>query len=265
MSDQPSKSSKELTALRDEFAASAKKTLAGFDKMIWEAQVAEALQEKNAVLAQFVPGSDTAALAGHDVVFLINKSKGMGGGMESALGVAVDTMYQVSYATKSIEGFTLAAKLWGGAGGTNGIFLGSYDIVKKAGDATDADSKDFLPVAKEILAANTPDKVSDRQTHYIVICDGNISGSLELSSSILGAVAGFNPKATFDFVVCGAEGGNVDKLTWAAAQGPRLTRAGGYAELPAVIMNVLKARLTEGASLKPKAAPAAPPVDVPKP
>ncbi|MBI3442137.1 MAG: hypothetical protein HY052_10125 [Proteobacteria bacterium] len=258
----PKSSSKELRTLRDEFSQSAKNTLNGFEKMITEAEQAEKQRELDALLSRFLPENGRAILPGHDIVFLINKSKDMGGGMTSSLGVAMDTLYQISGAVKGVKDVTVSGRFWG-KGPTSNIWMGSYDGIRNACDATGSNFKNFLPVAKETLVSNLPDLLTGRQTHYIVVCDGTITDSIENSASMLGAAAQFNPKATFDFIVIGAEKGNIEGLAEKMQGAARFSRVTTAAEVADGIMTALKTRIAE--SPVPVQEPVAKPIEIASP
>ena len=141
---------------------------------------------------------------------------------------------------------TIAGRFWGGKV-TRAMDL-DIRFGAKGYNAEVATLRDFLPAAKEILNSNTPDTLTGTQKNYIIICDGSIVGDVAHSAAVLEAAAKFNPKATFDFVVCNAAETNIDALVkkWsetASGQKPNLIKVGAPKDITGAVLNALKARI----------------------
>ena len=262
----------ELRNVREQFVktqAAAQQQLSDIDKQIAEAARVEADAQREAALKQIIPGNDKAVLKGHDILFMINNTKEAGRGPDSLLGAAVAAAYKAHSLVVSagVDDASVAAKFWGGA--ATSILKLNSKFGDKAYDGTPASARNFLAVAKEIMATNTPDQVTDRQKNYIIICDGAIAGDVAHSSAILESAAKFNPKATFDFVVCNAAATSIDALVqnWgvtASGQKPNLVKVGTPAEVTGAVLNIIKARLAGSVHTQPTpAAKTSPPSSSP--
>jgi hypothetical protein len=245
MSDSPQPESKttlqQLRSMRQEFADNAKKSLADMDKMIADAEKAEAQQRLAADFSLFLPGDDKAVLKGHDFAFLINNTKGARG-PESIIGATIGAAHKVKSTVVGVDGVSVDAKFWGDKYVTQ-VHL---DKGPNAYDVHPAEAKDILPVLKALLLDNAPDQASDAQKHYIIVCDGAITSDASAAGAILAAAAKFNPKATFDFVVCSsATETAIDALVQKSGDAnANLVKVAAPAEINAAVMNIIKSRLS---------------------
>ncbi len=255
---EPKTSVEKLRTIRQEFAASANKHLAELDSQIVEAEKLERQQRLDADFKLFMPGDDKAVLQNRDFTFLINNTKGATKGEHgpgTLIGATVAAAHKVHATVVGVDGVTVTAKFWGDK------YLMPVHLEKgpNAYDVHPAEAKDFLTAAKQLLSDNTPDNLSDRQKHYIIVCDGAITGDPAAAASILEAAAKFNPKATFDFVVCsGTATGGIDDLVkkWseiASGQKPNLVKVAAPAEINGAVMGIIRARLSGTAYVQPQA------------
>jgi len=256
--------SAELKALRAEFAEVAersKKALAQLDTAIFKAEMTELTERNNKVLDEFVLPGNRASLDGHDVVILINKSKDMGAGYDSNIGAAINAAGKMIGATQGRDA-TISAALYD-TGSIRGIRFES-DRLDKAREKTEANNKDLLVAVKDIMVANTPDKVSARHKHYVIISDGNLSGNEEATVQMIETTLRHNPKVTFDFINIG-EGGNIAGLMGmvhaaAPAAAPAVHVAADKEGIWQALTSVVKGRLarTQAPAMEaPKVATAA--------
>jgi hypothetical protein len=258
--DMPKNHSSELRKLRAEFAEIAAKTkeaLGKLDSAIFAAESAERRAELDAVLDEFVPGSKDA-LKGHDVSFYINKSKDMGEGYSSRIGTAVWTAFSISSAISGHDDVTVSASLFT-SGSPSSVNVRSGDRIDRALEKSDKDAKELNPVAKEIMIANTPDKQTASQKHYVIVTDGTVTDSIEHAAQMLEMAMTLNEKVSIDFVSYGDGSGNVAELAKLLQNSKGAERVALHSvEKPedtrAVVMGALEARFAK----KTAAAPAAP-------
>ncbi len=251
----------ELRTLRDEFTkahATAQEKLAEVDKQIKAIELEEWKAKRAEALNQILPNGDKSTLKGHEISFLINNSKEGGHGPESFLGASVAAAHRVhSLVVEANAGdASVAAKFWGG----RYVEIMKLDTKFGANAYSTAvtSTKNLLPAAKEILTTNTPDTSGSKHKNYVIICDGSVEGDVAHSVAILEAAAKFNPKATFDFVVCNAGETNIDALvkSWgetASGQKPNLVKVSSPKEIHGAVLNVIKARLSGDAYTPPAA------------
>jgi hypothetical protein len=197
----------ELRELRKYFTAEAAKVndkIVGVDKLITTAEKAEHDAAREAALKVYAPDGDKTALDGHDFIFLINNTKEAGHGPESLLGASTAAAHQfnATLASAGVRGTTVSTRFWGGKVMGNEMDLNSKFGAKAYNTNGQKDAHHFLPVAKTLMNASTPDNASGHAAHYIISGDGLLKEDPATLIPILEAAAALNPKATFDFVVC---------------------------------------------------------------
>lgn len=251
MSDQPApKTSAELRALKDQFAAEAAKKAAEISKQIEAAETAERLQKLEADFKRFTPGDDKAILKGHDFEFLINRTRDMGAGGGSAIAGTFSAVRDIFMTVRTLEDkdMTVSAKLWGEKlGSVREIDLVETSQIASVSKGTKSDEKDFSKAAQELVLGNMKE-TSDRKKHYVIVCDGNVASNVDHLAPIIEAATKINPRITIDFVVCNTAAGNIEGLLnkWSevsSVQKPNLVRVASAKEVAGTIMNVVKARI----------------------
>lgn len=262
MSDEPKKPlSAELRAIRDEYNDIAKRikdATSRLDRAIWEVEAKERRAELDKTLDEFVP-HNYGALKGHDVSFLINKSKDMGDGYNSRIGAAVDAAFKVHVAV-GCHDTKVGIALWDTS--TSHLRIDA-DRLDKAREKTANNAKDLLPVVKDIMISNTPDKQGDRQKHYVIISDGNVTDNPDFSVQMIETAMKMNPRVTFDFISFGP--GSINDLAAKVnaptdAQKPGIYTVEKPEDLNATVMSVLAQRFAA-----PAPAPKPEPVKVAQP
>lgn len=260
----PKKFSDELRALRAEFndlAEKTKKTLAALDSAIWKQELKEIREGHDAVVTQFaVPGA-LESVNNRDVTILIAKSKDMGHGANSNLGQAIDAAAQLLRVTRGNYDLNVSGLTIEGAS-TRGLNLADSDRLDKAREKTETLEKQLVPALREVMVANTPDKVGDRNKHYIIVTDGNATDSTEHAVQMIEATLLYNKKATFDFITVGA-GGNVGEIAQKTSHALAADRVSFHKvekaeEIWGALAGALKNRIAASPYVKPAPAPEAP-------
>lgn len=159
-------------------------------------------KQKEALLKDISAGG-AAAFENRDVVFLINRSAAMGEGFAGFAGSAVLAAMELHDAAQLCDNAKISASFWG-SGSSVAVKFGDFGaidaLVSKTAPAT---ATDILPVAKEILTANTPDRADGRPRHYIIVAPVEMATDRVAAKKIMEAVLAFNPAATIDVVLCG--------------------------------------------------------------
>ncbi|TAL27242.1 MAG: hypothetical protein EPN97_17845 [Alphaproteobacteria bacterium] len=259
MSDAPKPMSEKLEALAAEFndlAARSKAAAAKLQSAAFEAKSAEIRAELNKVLDEFIPTVDKSALKGHDIVFLINKSEGMGEGFASPIGAAIDIARSLHAATGGHD-TAVSAGLWEAGNNTKWVNLSDSDRMEKAREKTKTNGKELLPVAKDIMIANTPDKQGERKKHYIVVSTGSVSDNIDHTAQMLNTAMQMNPRVTVDFISFGSGEGNIKDLAAKLTPPTDAQKSGVYnvakhEELHGAVMSVLTGRFAGVAPEAPK-------------
>ena len=265
MSDAPKSLSEKLEALVAEFndlAARSKAAAARVQSAAYEAKSAEIRADLNKVLDQFIPTVDKSALKGHDIVFLINKSEDMGEGYASPIGAAIEIARSLNSATNGHD-TAVSAGLWEAGNNTKWVNLNDFDRMEKAREKTKTNGKEFLPVAKDIMIGNTPDKQTERKKHYIVVSTGSVSDNLDHTAQMLNTAMQMNPRVTVDFISFGTGEGNIKDLAAKLTPPSDAQKSGVYnvakpEDLHGAVMSVLTGRFAGLAPEAPK------PVEAPK-
>jgi hypothetical protein len=257
--------SEKLQALADEFndlAARSKAAAAKLQSAVYEAKSQEIRAELNQVLDEFVPTVDKSALKGHDIVFLINKTEAMGDGFASPIGAAIDVARSLNAATHGHD-TGVSAGLWETGSNTKWVNLVDSDRMEKAREKTKSTGKELLPVAKDIMIGNTPDKQGERKKHYIVISTGSVSDNIDHTAQMLNTAMQMNSRITIDFISFGAGEGNIKDLAAKLTPTTDAQKSGVYdiakhEDLHGVVMSLLTNRFA-GAAPEPQK-----PVEAPK-
>lgn len=256
--------SAELKALRAEFAEVAdrsKKAVAQLDTAIFKAEMAELAERNGKVVDEFALPGNRASLDGHDITILINKSKDMGAGFDSNIGAAINATGKMIGAVQGRDTVISAALF--DTGSARSLRFDA-DRLDKAREKTEANNKDLLVAVKDIMVANTPDKVTARHKHYVIITDGSLSANEEATVQMMETTLRHNPKVTFDFINIG-EGGNIANLvgmihTAASATVPAVHQIADKESIWQTLTGVVKGRLQQTqapAAEAPKVATAA--------
>jgi hypothetical protein len=257
--------SEKLQALADEFndlAARSKATAAKLQSAAYEAKSVEIRAELNKVLDEFIPTVDKSALKGHDIVFLINKTEEMGDGFSSRIGAAIDVARSLNAATHGHD-TSVSAGLWESGSSTKWINLSDSDRMEKAREKSKSTGKELLPVAKDIMIGNTPDKQGERKKHYIVISTGSVSDNIDHTAQMLNTAMQMNSRVTVDFISFGTGEGNIKDLAAKLTPPSDAQKSGVYniakhEDLHGVVMSLLTNRFA-GAAPDPQK-----PVEAPK-
>ncbi|MEZ0223493.1 MAG: hypothetical protein ACAH83_02985 [Alphaproteobacteria bacterium] len=257
--------SEKLQALADEFndlAARSKATAAKLQSAAFEAKSQEIRAELNKVLDEFIPTVNKSALKGHDIVFLINKTEEMGDGFSSPIGAAIDIARSLNAATNGHD-TGVSAGLWETGSNTKWVNLGDSDRMEKAREKTKSTGKEFLPVAKDIMIGNTPDKQGERKKHYVVISTGSVSDNIDHTAQMLNTAMQMNARVTVDFISFGTGEGNIKdlaaKLTPPSdAQKSSVYNIAKHEDLHGTVMSLLTSRFAGVTPEAPK------PVEAPK-
>lgn len=257
--EEPKPFSSELKALRDEFKEVAERTkqaIAKLDSAIWKQEILELHQANDKVVSEFAPPGDIEAVRARDITLLINKSKDMGDGRKSSVGAAVDVANRLHLVLGKDRDVTLSASLWE-KGAPKGLRLGDYDRIDKALEKTEANDKDIVPALRDIMVANTPDKVTDRNKHYVIISDGNATDNLEHAMQMIEATLLYNKHVTFDFVTVGEAQGNLSQLAAKVSDSTVAARVGFHTaktqdDVWGTVTGVLKDRISASPWVKPE-------------
>ena len=245
-SPQPEKPlSEQLRSIKDEYSDLAKRikdSTSRLDKLIWDAETKERRVALDKTVDEFVP-HNYEALKGHDVTFLIAKSKGMGEGYNSPIGAAIEGAFKV-YVAVSGHDTGVFTVLWDTS--TKDLRM-DFDRMEKAREKTENTVKNLMPAVRDIMISNTPDKQRDRQKHYIIVCDGDVSDNIDHSVQMIEHAMQLNSKVTFDFINVGT--GNLKDLAArvkapAEAQKPGFYGVSKAEELNGTMMCVLAGRFT---------------------
>jgi hypothetical protein len=252
--------SSQLETLRDQFARAAeeaKARVAELDKLIVEAKASERRKSLDETLDLFT--HDYATLRGHDVTFLIAKTKAMGEkgkeeGAQSPLATALTFAKTLSEAAETHD-LNISAGVWDK--NSKWLRLKDSDCVEKACEKP-GDGAELAPLAKEIMLANTPDRAGARNKHYIVITDGAVTDDPTHAAQLIATALSFNPKLSFDFITLGNGDGNVLELVAkieAAGHKPGIHAAAKAENLEGAVLEALTARFAP-ATPAPEAKPA---------
>ena len=164
---------------------------------------AAARREENLKTLKTFSANGVDGFDGRDVTVYINRSADMGTGFAGFAGQAVTALMSVKTATEDCTNSRIAGNFWS-AGAPNAIKIGDIGSIdgllsKPAAGA----AKDMLPVAKEILNNNTPDRAGDKPRHYIIVLPATLSDDAVAARRLFDATQSLNGKATFDYVICG--------------------------------------------------------------
>lgn len=264
--DEPKPFSAELKALRAEFAEVAertKKAIAQLDSAIWKQEILELHQAQDKVVAEFTPPGDVEAVRARDITLLINKSKDMGAGSKSPVGAAVDAASRLNLAVGKERDVVISAGLWD-KGTPKWLRLGDYDRLDKALEKTEANDKELVPALRDIMIGNTPDKVTGRNKHYVIISEGSITDNIEHAVQMIEATLLYNKNATFDFISIGEGKGNLSEAALKTAHSTVSDRISFQAVATAddvwgAVTGALKTRIAAAPYVKPEPAPEAKP------
>lgn len=227
---------------------------------------AAARKDENLKLLKTFSPNGAVDFDGRDVTVYINRSADMGTGFAGFAGQAVRSLMGVRTATEDCTNSRITGNFWS-AGTPNGIKIGdigSIDgLLSKPAAGT---AKDILPVAKEILNNNTPDRAGDKPRHYIILLPATLSDDVVFARQLFDAAQNLNPKATFDYVVCGGVEADAyataKKLCPTASPTRDAIVVSKSDDIASVITSILKQRVeTSPVAKKPEIQP----VTAPKP
>ena len=264
--DEPKKFSDELKALRAEFAEVAEKSKAAVAHLttaIFKQEMLELRQQQDTVVATFAHHGVLESVGNRDVTILVNKSKDMGNGLNSALGQGIDAAARLRLAAHNTYDMGVSASIFE-AGASKSVNISDYDRMEKAREKTEANNKELVLSLREIMVSNTPDKEYTRNRHYVIVSDGSITDSVDAAAKLIEGTLRSNPKATFDFINVGANAGNIHELVAKVqvadeAQRPRIHAAEKAEDIWSTFNAALRTRIGETPYVKPAPdAPAAP-------
>ena len=207
-------------------------------------------------MSEFTPPGDIEAVRSRDITLLINKSKDMGEGRKSTVGAAVDVASRLHLVLGKERDVTLSAGLWE-KGAPKWLRLGDYDRIAKALEKTEANDKEIVPALRDVMVANTPDKVSDRNKHYVIVSEGNATDNLEHAMQMIEATLLYNKHVTFDFVTVGEGGGNLSQLAAKVSDSTVAARVGFHTaktqdDVWGTVTGILKDRISASPWVKPE-------------
>jgi hypothetical protein len=249
MADEPAPLSERIETLSKQFgevAAQIRDASSGLATVALHQRMEEFRVHQNQLLKRYV--DDLSAVNGHDVIFLLNRSKPMGEGYHSALAAGARAATDLYIASGTGQGRDLSVSLYTWDKDSRGYGFGGNSNIEKIYDKAGSEEAAFAPLVRDILSASTPDKLSGRPRHYVVISSGAVTDSVENSVQMLASAMTFDPRLTVDFVTVGAGEGNIRDLRAqlaAAAPGrePGLYTAEKPDDIQSAVIRALKTRL----------------------